>query len=158
MTAGGTVATTVLEGLSASVRGAAHRGPAACGCGATDVLADRHDGTVVRHGDIVAKAHAPDADRSELAVRTAVAAHPALAEILLPPLALPGTELHGRTVTFWPYGTPVNPDTPDEAPWEQAATLLARLHRTSTAQLPGPLPQMRGPAKAALAVGRMRKA
>ncbi|WSJ91436.1 aminoglycoside phosphotransferase family protein [Streptomyces sp. NBC_01304] len=135
-----------------------HRGAKSCDCAGATVLADRHDGTVVRHGDIVAKAHAPDADRSELAVRTAVAAHPALAGILLPPLAIPGAELHGRAVSFWPHGTPVDPEAPDEAPWEQAATLLARLHRTPTAQLPGPVPQMRGPVKAALAVARMRKA
>jgi Ser/Thr protein kinase RdoA (MazF antagonist) len=59
-------------------------------------------------------------------------------------------------VTFWPYGTPVDPDDPDAAPWEAAATLLARLHRSS---LPGlRLPPMRGPVKAAHAVARLRAA
>lgn len=56
-------------------------------------------------------------------------------------------------MTFWPYGTPVDPEDPDTAPWEAAATLLARLHRTPA---PHALPPMRGPAKAAHAVARLR--
>ncbi|MDV9202174.1 hypothetical protein R6M67_44190, partial [Streptomyces sp. Wh19] len=48
----------------------------------------------------------------------------------------------------------VDPGDPETAPWEEAAVLLAGLHRT-----PAPaslaLPPMRGPAKAALAVARM---
>jgi Ser/Thr protein kinase RdoA (MazF antagonist) len=58
-------------------------------------------------------------------------------------------------VTFWPYGSPVDPADPDAAPWEAAATLLARLHRTPA---PAALPAMRGPVKAALAVSRLRGA
>lgn len=58
-------------------------------------------------------------------------------------------------MTFWPYGTPVDPRDPDAAPWEEAATLLAGLHRTPA---PVPLPPMRGPVKAALAVSRLRAA
>ncbi|MFP3992869.1 aminoglycoside phosphotransferase family protein, partial [Streptomyces sp. E11-3] len=46
---------------------------------------------------------------------------------------------------------------PEHAPWEAAATLLARLHRLPATELPGPLPGMRGPAKAARAVARMRR-
>ncbi len=56
-------------------------------------------------------------------------------------------------MTFWPYGTPVDPENPDTAPWEAAATLLARLHRTPA---PHALSPMRGPAKAAHAVARLR--
>ncbi|EFL30907.1 conserved hypothetical protein, partial [Streptomyces viridochromogenes DSM 40736] len=75
--------------------------------------------------------------------------------ILLPPLAPTPAALHDRLVTFWPYGTPVDPDDPDAAPWEAAATLLARLHR---APAPEALPAMRGPAKAARALARLREA
>ncbi|SDJ89952.1 aminoglycoside phosphotransferase family protein [Streptomyces indicus] len=128
-----------------------------CVCGAP-VLADRDDGTVVRHGDLVAKAHASDTDRPQLAARLAVAAHPALEGILLPPLPAPRTELHGRPLTYWPHGTPVDPEHPELAPWEAAGDLLARLHRTPAEALPTPLPPMRGPAKAARALSRMRAA
>ncbi|KUN66493.1 aminoglycoside phosphotransferase [Streptomyces canus] len=121
----------------------------ACPCGAA-TLADRPDATVVRHADTVAKAHAPDTAPAELTPRLATAAH--LPGILLPPLGRTPVDLHGRLVTFWPYGEPVDPENPDSAPWEAAATLLARLHRTPA---PPGLPPMRGPAKAALAVARL---
>ncbi|MFD9005117.1 phosphotransferase family protein [Streptomyces sp. NPDC059582] len=99
-----------------------------CACGALTTLADRPDATVVRHAGIVAKAHAPDTDPTELALRLAVAA--GLPNVLLSPLDPSPTPLDGRLVTLWPYGTPVDPDDPDAAPWEAAATLLAHLHRT----------------------------
>ncbi|MEV8306214.1 aminoglycoside phosphotransferase family protein [Streptomyces flavidovirens] len=140
--------------------------PPTCPCPGPDILADRPDGTVVRHGDVVAKSHAPDTDPAALTARIAVAAHPLLAGILLPPLPVPAaaqggaftTVLHGRPLTLWPYGTPVDPEDPDAAPWEDAATLLARLHAITPGalQLPAPLPPMRGPAKAARAIARMR--
>ncbi|MFF8846005.1 phosphotransferase family protein [Streptomyces sp. NPDC015127] len=125
-----------------------------------ETLADRPDGTVVRHGPAVAKAHASDTDPHGHRTRLALAAHPALAGILLPPLPLPGTGPAGltRPVTAWPYGAPVDPADPDAAPWEDAGVLLARLHRVETAGLPGPLPPMRGPAKAAAAMARMEDA
>lgn len=57
-------ADTLLPALTASARHAVH--PATdtgCSCATEDaLLADRDDGTVVRHGDTVAKAHAPDTD------------------------------------------------------------------------------------------------
>ncbi|MFE2431833.1 phosphotransferase [Streptomyces sp. NPDC059373] len=119
----------------------------------TAVLAERSDGTVVRSGGVVLKAHAADSDREALARRVGVAAHPSLAGVLLPPLPY-GSVLHGRAVTAWPYGEPVRRDTdPEAAPWEEAAVLLATLHSTA---LPHPVPPMRGPAKAARAVARMR--
>ncbi|GAA3369272.1 aminoglycoside phosphotransferase family protein [Streptomyces sannanensis] len=121
------------------------------------MLAERADGVVVRHQGVVAKAHALGTDSAGLAARVAVAAHPALAGILLPPLMPPTERLPGRAVTAWPYGTPVNPAEPDAAPWEEAAQLLARLHRVDPADMGG-LPPMRGPAKAARAVARMRAA
>jgi hypothetical protein len=157
---------------------------------ATTVLADRPDGTVVRVGGVVAKAHASGTDAAALALRIAVAAHPLLRGILLPPLppaapagpgstpgagarqgavgtqgaeeppgdraAAPRGTVRGRPVTAWPYGVPVDRHDPAAAPWAEAAVLLARLHTVPAAALPGPLPPMRGPAKAALAVARLR--
>ncbi|MFJ3494631.1 aminoglycoside phosphotransferase family protein [Streptomyces sp. NPDC086091] len=143
----------LLAELTGRARTRAHaRTPAArpCPCG-TDTLADRPDATVVRHAGTVAKAHAPDTDPAGLAARL-ITAH-RLPSVLLPPLAPEAADLHGRLVTFWPYGVPVDPDDPDAAPWEAAGTLLARLHRTPP---PVPLPPMRGPAKAARAVARLR--
>ncbi|MFJ8647943.1 phosphotransferase family protein [Streptomyces sp. NPDC093546] len=154
----------LVQELAGVARRAAHpRGPARAGCPACGrvapaVLADRADGTVVRHGHAVAKAHAPGTDDAAHRTRLAVAAHPRLSGILLPPLPVSAAEVRGRPVTAWPYGTPVDPTDPDAAPWEEAATLLARLHAVPPAELPGPLPPMRGPAKAALAVARMRAA
>ncbi|MFJ3697963.1 phosphotransferase family protein [Streptomyces sp. NPDC090052] len=129
-----------------------------CGREAT-VLTDRPDGAVVRHGTAVAKAHATDTDPAALAVRVAVAAHPLLAGILLPPLTGPARSAAGA-VTVWPCGAPVDPGAPGAAPWEDAAILLARLHSVPPAALalPGPLPPMRGPTKAARALARMREA
>lgn len=157
--------------------------------GAGEVLAERADGTVVRVGDRVAKAHAPGTDPRHLAVRVGLAAAEPYAGVLLAPLpgtgpaALPG----GRLASLWPYGAPVAPDDPGAAPWKAAGRLLARLH---TAPLPAPgeptdhlaprgcparnhppgvraqvaprhrparLPPMRGPAKAARALARMRR-
>ncbi|MFJ9930587.1 phosphotransferase family protein [Streptomyces misionensis] len=115
-------------------------------------LADRPDATVVRVAGTVAKAHAPGTDPGHLARRLETAAR--LPGILLPPLTPAPARLHDRLVTRWPYGTPVDPDDPGAAPWEATATLLARLHGTA----PPPLPPMRGPAKAARAVARLRAA
>ncbi|MFJ9102694.1 aminoglycoside phosphotransferase family protein [Streptomyces sp. NPDC102405] len=140
----------LLAELTLRARTEAHsRTSSACLCGAT-TLADRPDATVVRHADTVAKAHAPDTAPADLIHRLAAAAH--LPGIFLPPLGESPVDLHGRLVTFWPYGEPVDPENPDTAPWEAAATLLARLHRTPA---PPGLPPMRGPVKAALAVARL---
>ncbi|WP_435864036.1 phosphotransferase family protein [Streptomyces spongiicola] len=151
----------LVPALAAEAREAAHaRSPGgscrACGQDA-DVLAERVDALVVRHGRAVAKAHAPGTDPEDHRVRVAVAAHPLLAGILLPPLPAAGL-LDGRPVTTWPYGSPVDPSDPDGAPWEETAGLLARLHRVPLGPLPRPLPVMRGPARAAAAVARMRAA
>ncbi|MGW1883692.1 phosphotransferase family protein [Streptomyces sp. NPDC001970] len=143
--------------LSEVARGAAHvPGQAACrACGrGGEVLAEREDGVVVRHGQAVAKAHAAGIDPDGHDVRLAVAAHPRLDGILLPPIPHAAAAFDGRHVTAWPYGTPVDPGEPDAAPWEEAGALLARLHRVPLDALPGPLPPMRGPAKAAAAVAR----
>lgn len=121
------------------------------------VLAERADGVVVRSGRLVAKAHAGDTDTAALAVRVRIAAHPVLAGVLLAPVAGPdaGHRAAGRVATVWPYGEPVDREDPDAAPWEEAAVLLARLHRLGTGGLPGPVPPMRGPAKVAGALDRL---
>ncbi|MFF3213843.1 aminoglycoside phosphotransferase family protein [Streptomyces sp. NPDC002886] len=119
------------------------------------LLADRDDGTVVRCGDVVAKAHAGDSDPDALAVRIRVAGDPALAGVLLPPLRTGLGLVGSRPVSLWPYGAPVAPDRPEEAPWEQAAELLAALHRTPLHHLPYRVPPMRGPAKLARALRRL---
>ncbi|MFJ1929001.1 phosphotransferase family protein [Streptomyces sp. NPDC088131] len=204
--------TAVIRALGSLAHEAAHApAPAGCDCPPPVVLADRADGTVVRSGAVVAKAHAPGTDTAALAARLWLSARPALADVLLAPLPVPArrpaasvtaigrpaqpspylVELHGRPVTLWPYGEPVDPGDPDAAPWEEAAALLARLHNTAlpapalpapalpapalpasalpasalpASALPAPalpasaLPVMRGPAKAALAVDRMRAA
>ncbi|MDQ0797443.1 aminoglycoside phosphotransferase family protein [Streptomyces sp. B1I3] len=182
--------TPVVRVLGDLAHARVHTPTAACDCGEPRVLADRPDGTVVRSGPVVAKAHAPDTGAAGLTARLSLAASPGLAGILLPPLgdearpvpapcaeppavpapcaqaqARPGPQAvqdpvrlrtpDGRAVSLWPYGEPVDPADPDAAPWEEAAALLAALHRTPP---PHPLPPMRGPAKAAVAVERMRAA
>ncbi|MET9502997.1 aminoglycoside phosphotransferase family protein [Streptomyces sp. NPDC006622] len=142
----------LLTALTARAQAHAHTRTPTCPCGAA-TLADRPDATVVRHADTVAKAHAPDTDPAALTPRLTTAAR--LPDILLPPLTPAPAVLDARLVTFWPYGVPVDPEDPDAAPWEAAGSLLARLHRTPA---PTPLPPMRGPAKAAGAVARLREA
>jgi aminoglycoside phosphotransferase (APT) family kinase protein len=147
--------TPVVRVLGDLAHDSAHAGTTVCACSPPQVLADRPDGTVVRSGPVVAKAHAPDTETQDLAARLSLAASPRLADIFLPPLPAqdaPPRSAAGRTVSLWPYGEPVDPADPDAAPWEDAALLLALLHRTPP---PHPLPPMRGPAKAARAVARM---
>ncbi|WP_328722714.1 aminoglycoside phosphotransferase family protein [Streptomyces sp. NBC_00247] len=148
----------VVRTLGGLAHAAAHPASGApCPCPPPTVLADRPDGTVVRSGGVVAKAHAPGTGGPDFAARLALAAAPALRGVLLPPLPAPHPlpRADGRPVTLWPYGDPVDPGDHEAAPWEEAAGLLGRLHRTAP---PAPLPPMRGPAKVALAVARMRAA
>lgn len=151
-----TTQTSVVHDLGTLAHRLSHPARTPCVCEPPQVLADRPDGTVVRSGAIVAKAHAADTDREALAARIALAAAPQLAGILLPPLTAPEPAAPtARPVSLWPLGAPVDPTDPGAAPWAEAADLLARLHRTEP---PFPLPPMRGPAKAARAVARMRAA
>ncbi|GGO41881.1 aminoglycoside phosphotransferase [Streptomyces daqingensis] len=182
------MAATLIDELRAFARAAVEAGnPEGMTADEADVLADRSDGTVLGYGAVVAKAHPPPRpgrgaparrdDRAggehsdgdvELTVRLGIAAHPCLTGILLPPIGaargvpqprrLPG----GRLATLWPRGTPVSPDAPDAVPWEAAGVLLARLHAVRpgdlAGDLPAPVPAMRGPAKAARAMRRLRSA
>ncbi|MEV6160849.1 aminoglycoside phosphotransferase family protein [Streptomyces sp. NPDC052052] len=152
--------TAVVHALGALAHRAVHAPTVSgCACPAPSVLADRADGTVVRRGPVVAKAHAPGTVITDLLARLSLANDPRLSGILLAPLRpRPLTSLvQGRPITLWPQGEPVDPGDPDAAPWEEAAVLLAGLHRTPPPPGIG-LPPMRGPAKAALAVARMRAA
>ena len=123
------------------------------------MLADRADGAVVRHGDAVAKAHADDTDPAGAPRPAGRRRAPLLAGILLPPLR----RAHRRTSRAgpsprWPYGTPVDPDDPDAAPWEAGRDTCgpAALRPPGAVPPAGPVPPMRGPAKAARALARMR--
>ncbi|SFC47869.1 phosphotransferase family protein [Streptomyces aidingensis] len=150
---------TALAALAARAPGAAPAEPP----GEPVVLAGHPERVVVRNGGAVAKAHAAGTDPAALELRLRVAADPALRGILLPPLGapvirpLPGG---GRPATLWPYGTPVDPVDPDAAPWAEAGRLLARLHAVPVAplegRLGGALPVMRGPARVAEAMARLR--
>ncbi|WP_437497962.1 aminoglycoside phosphotransferase family protein [Sorangium sp. So ce1099] len=69
-------------------------------------------------------------------------------------------EVRGRLVTAWPAGEPVSPDDPDAAPWEAAATLLARLHSTALSAVSpaGRLPHAGAPGRVDRAMARLRAA
>ncbi len=109
------------------------------GTGDPAIVYHRREVLVLRVGKIVVKSH--HTGSSSLAERLAVAAaHP---DLLLAPLS--GVrELRGRLVTAWPAGEPVDPGDPEDAPWEEAARLLAALHARP---LPDGLPRQGAPAR-----------
>ncbi|MDT3442417.1 phosphotransferase [Pseudofrankia sp. BMG5.37] len=128
-----TAARTLLDGMAALA--ARLVGPGGDGGEAVEVISRRHDRLVVRRGGVVLKAHQAGVDPAALAARLLAAADPCLAAALLAPLPVPGAELGGyaarvggRWVSAWPFGVALGPDDADDAPWEQAAALLARLH------------------------------
>lgn len=135
----------------------------ACRTGASgppEVMADRVDALVVRVGEVVVKAHPADSDVSALRARLRAADSPALRSVLLAPIPVDGDVLlthDRRPITVWPYGSPVDPDAPDSAPWESAARLLATLH---AAPVHGcrDLPAAGGPARVRRAMRRLRNA
>ncbi|MEU9834082.1 aminoglycoside phosphotransferase family protein [Streptosporangium sp. NPDC048047] len=124
------------------------------GDGPAEVVPTRPDVVIVRAGSIVVKAHGPGTRREPLELRVRAAAHPALRGIVLGPVTEEVTAVHGRLVTVWPAGTPVDPGDPDAAPWTAAARLLARLHAVPARALP-PLPPAGGPARVAATVARL---
>ncbi len=126
------------------------------------LLAAHPKATVVRLADVVVKAHVGGTRPEELNSRLSAVRHPLLSEVLLAPLPVAGRYLHrvrDRLVTVWPYGRPVRPD-PDDAPWEQAARLLACLHAVPVAPVAGgsPLPPAGGPARVLRALRRLADA
>ncbi|MGH3716265.1 MAG: hypothetical protein ACRDT4_22810, partial [Micromonosporaceae bacterium] len=129
--------------------------------GAPVPLATRTDGVVVRVGGVVVKAHPAGTDPASLAARLGIAA--GLAGVLLAPVRQPGgewlTRVADRLVTVWPAGEPVDPDDPDAAPWERAATLLARLHRSGAGPSTAPDDVVAGaPGRVARALARLHRA
>ncbi|GGS49477.1 aminoglycoside phosphotransferase [Planobispora rosea] len=120
-----------------------------------EVLPTRPDVIIVRAGSVVVKAHAPGAAGEPLALRMRAARHPALRGILLEPVTEEVMEVHGRLVTVWPTGVPVDHDAPQAAPWEAGARLLARMHAVPPDALP-PLPASGGPPRVEQVVARLR--
>jgi aminoglycoside phosphotransferase (APT) family kinase protein len=121
------------------------------------VLALRGDVVVIRIGEVVLKAHEPDADLPTLTARMRLAADPRLSELLLPPLATP-TVVNDRVITTWPLGAPVPERDPETAPLEEAGRLLADLHRFGPRDFPGRQPPSGAPFRMARAVADLRRA
>jgi len=130
--------------------------------GPVDVRAMTSGALVVTTGDVVVKVHPVDTDVPALAARLRLAAVPTLADVLATPLrpapvtVPPDVAGPGRAATVWPRLDVLAPDVVD-APWAQAATTLARLHRT-----PAPdgvrLPAHGAPDRLARAVRRLAAA
>jgi aminoglycoside phosphotransferase (APT) family kinase protein len=122
-----------------------------------ELLSGREDGIVVRADGVVLKMHAEDADEGALRARLEVAA--CLGESLLPPLDRQLHALHGRWVSRWPSAEPLDPNgDPAAIPWEEAAALLAALHRLPEDTRGGALPPAGGPVRLATAVATLRAA
>ncbi|BFO19963.1 aminoglycoside phosphotransferase family protein [Streptomyces sp. KM77-8] len=141
--------TDLLPALTAHLTATVHPGNRVCHC-PTTTLAAREDATVVRHAGTVAKAHAPDADPTELTRRLTVATR--LPGTLLPRSPRPpqhcadASSPAGRTAPPWTRTTPTPP-------------LGSRGHPPRPPP-PHPRPHrrtpMRGPAKAARAIELLR--
>ena len=122
----------------------------------------RSDTLVVAVGPVVVKAHPADTREAEIAARLQLVESEIMSEIWLAPVRCASGSLarvRDRLVTIWPRGTTVCPGDPDAAPWEQAASLLARLHGTPIAALGGSareLPEAGGPRRVARAVARLK--
>jgi aminoglycoside phosphotransferase (APT) family kinase protein len=122
------------------------------GAGEPVLHPSRTDVMVLRQGGVVVKAHSDRENLGGLELRLRAAASAPLHGLLLAPLHAEVLRVAGRNVTVWPAGQPVTD--PEQAPWEEAARLLARLHAVPLSALP-PLPAAGGPARAARAVGRL---
>lgn len=94
--------------------------------GTPTVLLRRRDAVVIRVGGIVVKAHRVD-DASELQRRLEVA-RTSLSNVFVTPMGKWTGSSPDIVLTAWPAGEPVDPELPDEAPWEHAGRLLALLH------------------------------
>jgi len=127
------------------------------GGGPPVVLAVRGDVVVIRVGDVVLKAHEPDADLAVLSARMRLAGDPRLRELLLPPLEVSPTVVLGRVVTVWPLGAPVPERDPETAPLEEAGRLLADLHRFGPSDFAGVQPPSGAPHRMARTVAELRR-
>jgi hypothetical protein len=110
---------------------------------------------LVRCGPVVVKAHAPGTDAAALRARLAVAARPALADVLLSPLDPEPIAAEDRLLSVWPYGATVAQD-PARVPWAEAAALLARLHTAGSGVAHG-VPACGAPARLARSVQALRE-
>ncbi|MFG1944345.1 phosphotransferase family protein [Nonomuraea sp. NPDC048826] len=114
----------------------------------------RSDSVVVRRGEVVVKAHAVREDVPGLRARLRACASAALAGVMLAPLVPEVLTVAGRAVTVWPAGRPIRQEEAEDAPWEEGARLLARLHAVPLTLLPR-MPASGGPERAARAVRRL---
>ena len=88
-------------------------------------------------GDVVVKVHPAGTDTADLGARVATADRPALRGIVARPCrpdVVPVGD-DARPATLWPRLDVLAPDSPT-APWQEAAVLLAALHRTPAGALP----------------------
>jgi aminoglycoside phosphotransferase (APT) family kinase protein len=122
------------------------------------VLALRGDVVVIRVGDVVVKAHEPDADLDELSARMRLAGDVRLAGLVLSPLSVLPSVVEGRVVTVWPLGVPVPERDPETAPLEEAGRLLADLHRFGPSDFVGAQPLSGAPYRMARTVAELRSA
>ncbi len=105
-------------------------------------------------GDVVLKVHHARTAQRELATRLAAAGSPALAGLVVAPLALePGLSKDGRLVSAWPRVEVLSPDDP-VLPWAEAGALLAHLHSVAPAAGLAGLPHYGGTARLARAARR----
>ena len=77
-----------------------------------------------------------------------------MAGSFLAPLRREPALLEGRLISVWPWGVPVHPDRPADAPFRDAAALLAQLHAQKP-KVPG-LPRHGAVKRVAAALARAR--
>jgi hypothetical protein len=104
------------------------------------LLSSRSGRIVMRLGQLVIKVHGPDADDHELGLRLQLLAETPFDEIFLNPLPNEYPDLAGPFTTLWPAGEPVDENL-EQIPWQAAAELLARLHRSPLPAHPFPKSQ-----------------
>lgn len=108
-------------------------------------LVESISGTPIALGErVVVKVHAPGTDAQALGARLRLAADPVLRGCVLTPLhadpvRLGGVGPGGRWGTVWPRVDPLPLDV-EAAPWAEAGSLLARLHRLPLPDRPGRTP------------------
>ena len=104
------------------------------------LLSSRSGRLVMRLGHLVIKVHGPRADDHDLGLRLKLVAEAPFDEIFLSPLPNEYPDLAGPFTTIWPAGEPVDANL-EQIPWQAAAELLARLHRSPLPAYPFPISQ-----------------